>query len=117
MIVFVFGSNLASKPTKGAMAHAVQEYGAETLINNGRSGNAYAIPVKDANFNTLPLPVIREYVNKFLAYAESYSCITFEVSRIGCGTTANAIIGDDDIKGLFANAPLNCQLPEGWRNV
>ena len=57
--IFAFASNLAGRHGKGAALRARQNYGAVYGIGVGRAGNAYAIPTKDKNLNTLrpPSPV------------------------------------------------------------
>jgi len=37
----------------------------------------------------------------------------FEVTRIGCGLSGYS---DGQIAPMFADAPSNCLLPEGWRS-
>ena len=83
--VFVFGSNLAGKHGKGAALHASREHGAVRGVGVGRTGNAYAIPTKDAGLRTLPLSEIKGYVLEFLRYAKAHPDLRFEVTRIGCG--------------------------------
>lgn len=112
-MVFVFGSNLAGRHGKGAALYAKQHHGAVYGRPVGRQGNAYAIPTKDRNFRTLPLSVIKTYVNTFVQYAVNHPDEEFEVTRIGCGLAGYT---DDEIGPMFADAPDNCHLPEGWRN-
>ena len=83
--VFVFGSNLAGKHGKGAALHASREHGAVHGVGVGRTGNAYAIPTKDAGLRTLPLSEIKGYVLEFLRYAKAHPDLRFEVTRIGWG--------------------------------
>lgn len=110
--IFVFGSNLAGRHGKGAALHARQNYGAIYGVGEGMQGHSYAIPTKDHNLNTLPLHIIAICVNKFLEYARANPEAIFEVTRIGCGLAG---YGDEDIAPMFKTAPLNCNLPEGWR--
>ena len=53
--IFVFGSNEAGRHGKGAALHARQHYGAKYGVGFGRTGDAWAIPTKDAQLRTLPL--------------------------------------------------------------
>jgi hypothetical protein len=110
--IFVFGSNLAGRHGKGAALHARQKHGAEYGVGSGPTGNAYAIPTKDENIRTLPLVRIALYVAEFLEYARSHSWVDFEVTRIGCGYAGYT---DAQIAPMFAEAPANCHLPDGWR--
>ena len=80
----------------------------------GRTGDAYAIPTKDAQLRTLPLPHIRQYVNEFLAYARDNPALLFKVTAIGTGLAGYR---HEDIAPLFAQAPPNCRLPEEWRRL
>lgn len=87
-------------------------HGAEQGVSVGRTGNAYAIPTKDYQLHPLPVKTIGQYVRGFLIYARQNPQLDFEVVRIGCGCAGYA---DSDIAGLFASAPSNVKLPEGWR--
>lgn len=110
--IFVFGSNLAGRHGKGAALYARQYFGAVYGQGIGRTGNAYAIPTKDAQLRTLSLSEIREHVNYFLGYAQNNPDLTFQVTRIGCGLAGYK---DTDIAPMFAEAPSNCCLPEEWK--
>lgn len=110
-LIFVFGSNLAGCHGKGAALHARQHYGAVYGIGKGRTGDAYAIPTKDAQLCSLPVSQIRAYVAEFIAYAAANPHLIFEVTKIGCGLAGNS---EDQIKPLFNVAPPNCRLPKGW---
>jgi len=111
-MIFVFGSNLAGRHGKGAALFANQNCGAIYGQGVGRQGESYAIPTKDANLNTLPLPRIKNYVDDFIAYAKLHPELKFNVTRVGCGLAGYK---DADISPMFAKAPANCVLPEGWR--
>jgi hypothetical protein len=112
--IFVFGSNLAGRHGKGAALTAYRKYGAIYGQGVGMQGNSFAIPTKDENLNTLPVNKIEKYVNNFIKYATLNPDLTFQVTRIGCGLAGYE---DSDIAPLFINAPSNCILPVGWRNV
>lgn len=112
MRIFVFGSNLAGRHGKGAARDAVLYHGAKRGVGWGRTGNAYAIPTKDKNLRTLPLPEIQDYVSDFLWYAGDHPELEFNVTRIGCGLAGYK---DSDIAPMFQGAPMNCNLPDGWR--
>ena len=111
-MIFVFGSNLAGRHGKGAALYARQHHGAEYGVGIGRTGNSYAIPTRDEYIRTLSLSKIKEYVDIFLSYAQLHPDLTFEVTKIGCGLAGYR---ESDIAPMFAFAPMNCNLPEGWR--
>ncbi len=110
--IFVFGSNLAGRHGKGAALTARQQYGAAYGVGEGPTGQAYALPTKDRDLRTLPLPHIGQAVQRFLRYAAAHPELTFQVTRIGCGLAGYT---DDQIAPMFQAAPANCLLPAGWR--
>lgn len=110
--VFVFGSNEAGRHGAGSAKAALDEWGAKYGVGIGRQGNSYAIPTKDENIESLPLDVIQTYVDSFIQYAERHPTITFQVVKIGCGLAG---FTEDEIRPMFAKAPMNCVLPIGWR--
>jgi hypothetical protein len=110
--IFVFGSNLAGRHGKGAALTAFREHGAIYGQGMGLQGNSYAIPTKDEDLKTLPLNKIKKYVEMFIRFAELNPELHFTVTRIGCGLAGYE---DADISPMFANAPMNCVLPAGWR--
>ncbi len=111
MSIFVFGSNLAGRHGKGAALSARLHHGAQYGIGRGRTGQAYAIPTKDANLRTLPIDEIRKYVSEFIEYAQTLPSETFQVTAVGTGLAG---FKHEDMAPLFANAPKNCQLPVEW---
>lgn len=113
MNIFVFGSNLAGRHGRGAALYAKKHYGAVYGVGVGRTGNAYAIPTKDAYLQTIPLPRIKDHVNDFIAYARQHRELTFNVTRVGCGLAGYR---DDNIAPMFVNAPPNCILPVEWKS-
>lgn len=109
--VFVFGSNLGGRHGKGAAKVAHINFGAEYGVGQGRTGNAYAIPTKAKNLDTLPLDSIKTSVAEFISYAQAHQNELFFVTRIGC---VLAGYEDHEIAPLFAKAPMNCSFPEPW---
>jgi len=109
---FVFGSNLAGRHGKGSALVAKREHGAIYGVGEGPQGRSYAIPTKDHSLRVRPLEDIARSVERFKAFARNNLEITFDVCRVGC---INAGYKDDEIAPLFADAPENCTLPEGWR--
>lgn len=110
-VVFVYGSNEAGINGAGAARVAQGLYGAKYGEGIGRTGNAYAIPTKDKNIETLSLAKIEKYVGLFLDHARNNPDDVFLVTRIGCGLAGYR---DDQIAPLFAKPPCNLILPWGW---
>lgn len=110
--IFVFGSNLAGRHGAGAALDARNNHGAQPGVGEGLTGSAYALPTKDAALRPRRLRDIRASVERFLAFARERQDLTFLVTRVGCGYAGYS---DVDIAPMFAGAPSNCELPEGWR--
>jgi len=106
--IFVFGSNEGGHHGAGAAAYAVQRAGAKMGHGVGRTGNAYAIVTMSG------LPRIRKEVARFIEYAKAHPELSFFVTRIGCGIAGYQ---DNAIAPLFKDAPENCLLPLGWRDL
>lgn len=116
MIIFVFGSNLAGIHGAGSALHAKLNYGAIQGEGEGRTGNAYAIPTKDAYIKTMPLFHIEPYVKRFIDYAWSMKGrsgpeLQFLVTQIGCGLAGYK---PADIAPMFRGAPDNCFFAAAW---
>jgi hypothetical protein len=109
--IFVFGSNEAGRHGKGAALHAREHHGAQYGVGLGRTGEAWAIPTKDAELRTLPLERIAHYVAQFLTYAEVHPELLFKVTAIGTGLAGYK---HEDIAPMFLRAPRNCRLPDEW---
>jgi len=109
---FVFGSNFDGRHGKGAALYAKLNYGAVYGVGVGRTGNAYAIPTKDGRLRTLPLTVIKQYVDGFVEYAKANPDLEFNVTRVGCGL---ANLCDSAVAPLFSSASENCFFDEFWR--
>lgn len=110
--IFVFGSNLAGIHGAGAAREACVSYGAVMLTGVGLTGRSYAIPTKDFNIQTMPLDIIKLYVDAFLMYAKHVQDEEFFVTRIGCGLAG---YNDSDIAPLFKGVSDNCSMPENWK--
>lgn len=109
---FVFGSNEAGRHGKGAALWARQHRGAILGQGEGHQGNSYAIPTKSATLRTLPVPVIREYVRKFLQFAWSRPDMLFQITPIGCGLAG---LKPDQVAPMFKGAPPNCLMPDEFK--
>lgn len=112
--IFVFGSNLAGIHGAGAALFARKHHGALQRVGVGLQGSSYAIPTKDEHIRTLPLSVIEKHVKDFIAFANQHHEMAFNVTRIGCGLAGYK---DQDIAPMFRGAPVNCRLPDEWRNI
>ena len=112
--IFVFGSNLAGRHGAGAALFARQHHGAVYGQGMGLQGTSYGIPTKGMHLATLTLYQIKHYVSEFIKFAEAHPELTFNVTRIGCGLAGYT---DSDIAPMFKGAPINCNLPEGWREA
>lgn len=111
MNIFVFGSNLAGIHGAGAAKTAMLQYGASYGQGQGLQGLSYAIPTKDYNIKTLPLGLIKVYVEKFKEFARNFSEHKLIVTRIGCGLAGYT---DSDIAPMFVGSPANCYMPPEW---
>jgi hypothetical protein len=112
--VFVFGSNLAGRHGKGAALWARQHRGAIYGQGFGRQGNSYAIPTKGKRIETLPLHVIREYVESFLWEAHHRPGEQYQLTPIGCGLAGYT---PEQIAPMFKDAPPNVLLPDEFKAV
>ena len=109
--VFVFGSNITGNHETGDGPFAMAFHGAVAGKGNGMHGNSYAIPTHNSEVQLLPLEIIANYTNAFLAHAAKHSKTIFQINRIGCG---NADYQDEQIAPLFKGASANCRLPGLW---
>lgn len=112
--IFVFGSNLAGRHGRGAALTARRLHGAALGTGCGPTGNAYAIPTKNAALHPLSLPSVIGGIQSFLDFAREHmhDGTVFDVTRIGCGLAG---FTDEQIAPAFADAPANCVLPYRWQ--
>lgn len=100
--IFVFGSNLAGRHGAGAALHAKKHYGAIYGKGYGKQGNSYAIPTKDEYLETLPLNIIKDYVQNFIGFTKYAKWrrpeYKFIVTNIGTGLAGYKI---SDIAPMF----------------
>lgn len=102
-VIFVFGSNLAGRHGKGAALEAVRHWGAEYGVGEGRTGNAYALPTKDVNLKTLPLPDIQQAFIRFWKYALRHPEDQFLLTPFGTGLAGYHV---SEIRAIMSGAPL-----------
>lgn len=111
-VVFVFGSNLAGRHGKGAALEAVRHWGAEYGVGEGRTGNAYALPTKDANLKTLPLSEIKQSFIRFWKYALQNDETQFLLTPFGTGLAGYRVT---EIRSIMSGGPLrNVWLTGEW---
>jgi hypothetical protein len=106
--IFVFGSNEEGHHYAGAAKYALERCGAEPGVGVGPTGRAYAIPTMHG------MSRLKEEVQHFIEYAIQHPEQSFFVTRVGCGLAGYQ---DNGIAPLFLNAPINCLLPLGWRDL
>lgn len=109
--IFVFGSNLAGRHGAGAALYATKKHGAVYGQGVGLQGTSYGIPTKDEKIETMPIDVIKAYVDEFIAFATDHPSLTFYVTPIGCGLAGYT---RSEIRPLFADVPMNCRFAETW---
>jgi hypothetical protein len=110
--IHVFGTDQAGRHDLPGASLAVRVHGAQLGRACGRSGNAYALPFRDADCQLLPLKLIGVYVRELLRYVASRANDTFEIMRFACGEDAYE---DAQLAVMFASAPRNCLLPGVWQ--
>lgn len=98
--VFVFGSNLSGIHGAGAAKTALK-WGAEFGKGYGMYGQTFALPTKDKNIRSLPIPAIKNYVNSLIMYAIIHPELEFLVTKVGCGLAG---FTEEQIAPLFAKA-------------
>ena len=113
--MFVFGSNLAGRHGAGAARYAAMKYGAIYGQGEGRQGQSYAIPTKDAELRTLALPEIEAAVRRFVSYAAENHSEAFALTPIGCGLAG---YNRADIWAILhrVKLPYNVHLTPEWVN-
>lgn len=109
---WVFGSNLAGIHGKGAALVAKDLFNAEIGVGVGITGKCYAIPTKDNEIKTLPLDVIKGYVNSFKQFANSNPDKKFWITGVGTGLAGYT---KDQIAPLFKGCGRNCSFPKDWQ--
>ena len=112
--IFVFGSNEAG--VHGAAKTAVDKFGAEMGNSFGLQGQSFAIPTKDKQIKTLPIPEISIHVTAFINGATCYPQYYFLVTEIGCGLAGYK---PSDIAPLFKDALAlkNVSLPQSFVDI
>lgn len=112
--IFVFGSNLAGVHGAGSANHAFHHHGAIWGCGIGLQGNSYAIPTKDEFIDVLDIRRIMVHVDNFLSFSDQRPDFIFNIVAIGCGLAG---FTPEQIAPMFRNAPINCNLPEEFKNI
>lgn len=108
--IFVFGSNLSGRHSKGSAKTALG-WGAKWGQGNGLQGRTYGIPTKDASVKrVLSINEIKPFVDEFIIFAKNNTHLTFLVTEVGCGLSG---MKPKEIAPLFKDAVsvLNIHLP------
>ena len=109
--IFVFGSNLRGAHGGGAARAAFEHFGAQMGVAVGMSGNSYAIPTKDRHIMTLPLNLIKDYVDQFVEFSRNNPELEFFVTAVGCGLAG---LKHEQMAPMFSGCGNNCSFPEEW---
>ena len=103
--VFLYGSNLAAFHGKGAAKQALK-FGAKYGVN-GYCGNTYGLITTDLNVSqrpSIPMSLLQDEVNKFIAFAKDNPQLTFLVTEVGCGLAGFKV---EEVAPLFKPVLLN----------
>ena len=109
--VYVFGSDLRGDFTQHTAVNAVRLHRADPATLSGGSGNAYAIPYRDAAGAPLGYGALAAHVGAFLRQARACPQDVFHIARFACEADAH---DDATMARQFAQAPANCKLPGVW---
>lgn len=108
---FVFGSNLSGNHAGGAARTAHELFGAEMGVGRGLTGQCYAFPTLDANFQKLSLHRLEAERDEFYHTCIQHPDLTFLLTRVGTGIAGYP---EETIKQLFRVKLSNVTYPEGW---
>jgi hypothetical protein len=103
--IIVVGTNEFGFHAAGAAAYANKNFGLRWGIGEGLSGKTYALPTMEG------IAAFAQAAVKFQMYAELSPDLTFLLTKVGCGIAGYP---EKYVKDLFADAPANVILPEGW---
>lgn len=110
-MIFVFGSNEAGIHGAGAARKAYENHGAVWKKGFGHYGNSFAIPTKNFQIRSLPLHMIKRYVDQFKIYAKENPNLEFQVTCIGCGLAG---FKHQEIAPMFSGSTDNCKFDTNW---
>ncbi len=111
--IFVFGSNEMGIHGAGAAKYAYEKRGAKLSQGFGLSGTSFAIPTKDWNIKTLPISLIRFYIERFKVVSHERPNWKFVITPIGTGLAGYS---HKEIAPLFIGTnQLNTLWPIAWK--
>lgn len=97
--IFVFGSNRFGKHIRGAARIAREKFGAQERVSEGITGQCYAIPTLDENFDRVDLLDLTISITLFLQHVKLYKDkYTYYLTKIGCGIAGWSVY---DIRQVF----------------
>ena len=112
--VFLFGANLEAKHGLGAAKQALK-FGAKYGVN-GYCGSTYGLITTDLNVPhrpSIPMSLLQDEVDKFIAFAKDNTHLTFLVTEVGCGLAGFTV---EEVAPLFKpvllNSITNIRLPK-----
>ena len=111
--IFVFGSNLAGKHIGGAALQAKEQFGAEEGVGEGLTGQAYAFPTLNEQFEQRSFGELYVSLNELYRVAKENPDKEFLLTKVGCGI---AQFPEEQMKDLFSNAPANIIKPDDWND-
>jgi len=109
--IFVFGSNLAGNHAGGAARQAMESFGAIYGMGEGLTGDCYAFPTLDQNFERLPYEVLVQSRDVFYRCANAHPHLEFKMTAVGTGIAGYS---EETMKSLFKSPPVNVAPPEEW---
>lgn len=110
--LFVFGSNLAGRHVGGAALQAKEQFGAEDSIAEGLTGQCYAFPTLNIDFQTRSDEELKWSVKELYQVARENPDKQFLLTKVGCGIAGYE---EEYIRSLFVEAPANIIKPIDWR--
>ncbi len=116
--IFVFGSNMQGEHVGGAAKIAHEKFGADWGMEEGESGQTYAIPTVDfTSDGRMELEDIKMFVQRFIEHVKVNQNKKYIVTAIGCGIAGFEY---SEIAPMFSECLFigNVSLPkEFWDNI
>lgn len=113
--VVLIGTNESGMHGAGIARYAEENWGAIHGQGFGPMGQCFGLPTKNWVIDTLPLTVIENYVDRYIAWTRLKLFEDHIVTKIGCGLAGYTI---DDIAPLFKICQKypNIWLPQDFHN-
>lgn len=109
--IFVFGSNLGGIHAAGAAKQASNDFGAETGVGEGLTGQSYAFPTLDSKFNKRGGEELAVSRDRLYEVVRANPEKNFLLTKVGCGIAGYE---EEYMKELFTEPPTNLILPKDW---